>query len=77
MIGSVPGDVHEADEGAGISGADPAETVFTCLLPPVVLTGLVREAFRVQRGNLAVAERPAPLVDDHCSNVAPGLCQGS
>ena len=59
MISSVPGDIYEADERAGVSGADPAETVFTYLLPPVVLTGLVREAFRVQR------DEPLPNVPRH------------
>ena len=47
MTGAIPDDIDETDQGLGVAGAYPTETVILDLGPPVVHLGLVTEPFGV------------------------------
>ena len=65
MCSAVPGEVDEADQGAGfVAGGEPAETVAVETGAPVVGAWRVAEGFGVKALELLVVERAAPGVGD-------------
>ena len=67
---SVPSDIDEANKAVLPSGANPPEAVLVDLAHPVMLGRLVAEAVGVERFQLGVGERTAPLVN--YGHPAPG-----
>jgi hypothetical protein len=65
MRSPVPGDVDEADQGAGfVVGGDPAEAVALETNAPVVGAGRVAERGGVEALDFFAVERTAPGVGD-------------
>jgi hypothetical protein len=66
---SIPGDVGEPSQPRPAAGANPAQAVPFRLSLPVVVTGSMAEAFRVQGLDLGAGESLAPVVADHRATV--------
>jgi len=66
---TVPGNIDEADQGAVLVGADPAETVALKSFSPVGLGDRGTEAVGVQGVEGGVVEVPPPLVLDRHSPI--------